>query len=58
MKLKGGKIMENFDEVSFYDLDPYYDEDGESVFDTDSCSESDGYISAIDNFYRPERFYI
>lgn len=50
--------MENFDEVSFYDLDPYYDEDGESVFDTDCCSESDGYVSAIDNFYRPERFYI
>lgn len=50
--------MENFDLENFYDLDPYYNEDGESVLDTDCCSESDGYVSALDNFYRPERFYL
>lgn len=50
--------MENFDLENFYDLDPYYGEDGYSVFETELDPDQDGYVSALDNFYRPERFYL
>jgi len=51
-------MEENFDLESFYDMDPYYGEDGFSVFETELDSDHDGYVSVMDNWDQPERFYL